>query len=91
MSFFFEKIIEGLSTVLLISLAILVVELFRFMIRKKILTKLFLQQAVFLLVGVTAFGAVAYLNNLPPTEGPSAEMQKIGKAIEHLVCNHPDS
>lgn len=90
MSLVFGTIIEGLSTVLVISLAVLVIELFRFMIRKKILTKLFLQRAVFLFMGVAAFSAVAYLNQLPSVEEPSVEMQKIGKAIEHLVCNHPE-
>ena len=49
-----------------------------------------LQWAGFLLIGITTFGAVAYLNKLPSTEEPSAEMRKIGKAIEHLVCNHPN-
>ncbi len=59
------------------------------MIRKKIV-KLFLQRTGFLLMSVAAFSAVAYLNQLPSLEKSSVEMQKIGKAIEHLVCNHPE-
>ncbi len=85
MSLIFEKIIEITSSILLIVLAVGLIEMFLFIIKKKILSKLFLQRAGFLLMCVVTFGFMAYVNHLPLEE--STGIQKLILAIEPWVCS----
>ncbi len=84
MSLIFEKVIEVTSTVLLILLAIVIIEIFLFIMRKKILNKLFLQRIELLLMCVVTFSFMVHVNHLPLEE--SAGIQKLIMAIVPWIC-----